>query len=81
MIYSLSVLQERDGYKRIINSYESEVTMSFDPQSVSMKNRMQQQEESYQAYMKQTEFLDTELSKVNAELVQYKQLNKQVNIW
>ena len=55
--------------------------MSFDPQSVSMKNRMQQQEESYQAYMKQTEFLDTELSKVDAELVQYKQLNKQVNIW
>ena len=71
----LYLLQERDGYKRIIDSYESEVTLNVGAGSL---NRVQHLEENMKAYRKQTELLETELNKVNDELATSRQYCKQV---
>lgn len=57
--------KERDGYKRVIDSYESEVTVNIGAQTAS---RIQQLEEIVQAYRKQTEQLETELNRVSTEV-------------
>ena len=69
------LLQERDGYKRIIDSYESEVTLNVGAGSL---NRVQHLEENMKAYRKQTELLESELNKVNDELATSRQYCKQV---
>ncbi|XP_060570209.1 mitotic spindle assembly checkpoint protein MAD1-like [Ruditapes philippinarum] len=74
----LLVTKERDGYKRIIDSYESEVTVSMD--MVGSSGRVQHLEESVQGYKKQTEFLDAELNRVNEELTLAKLHAKQVEL-
>lgn len=58
-------LQEREGYKRVIDSYESEVTVNIGAQAAS---RIQQLEEIVQAYRKQTEQLEAELNRVSTEV-------------
>ncbi|XP_045214244.1 mitotic spindle assembly checkpoint protein MAD1-like isoform X1 [Mercenaria mercenaria] len=74
----LLVTKERDGYKRIIDSYESEVTVSMD--SAGSLSRVHHLEESVQGYKKQTEFLDAELNRVNEELTSAKQHARQVEL-
>ncbi len=53
-------LQEREGYKRILDSYESEVTVNM---GTVQANRIQQLEELVENYRSQTEALEAELGK------------------
>lgn len=74
----LLVTKERDGYKRIIDSYESEVTVTVD--SAGSMSRLQHLEESVQGYKRQTEYLETELNRVSEELAASKLHAKQVEL-
>lgn len=74
----LLVTKERDGYKRIIDSYESEVTVTMD--SAGSLSRVQHLEESVQGYKKQTEYLEAELSRITEELAVTKQQMRQAEL-
>ncbi|XP_056018923.1 mitotic spindle assembly checkpoint protein MAD1-like isoform X2 [Ostrea edulis] len=56
----LLISKERDMYKGLIDSYQSEVTVNL---SATALSRMQQQEEILQSYKKQMESMETELPK------------------
>ncbi|WAQ96557.1 MD1L1-like protein [Mya arenaria] len=72
--------QERDGYKRIIDSYESEVTVSLDPSSQASINRVALLEDSVQGYKRQTENLEAELNKVGGDLASARQNIRQLEL-
>lgn len=74
----LLVTKERDSYKRIIDSYESELTVSLD--SAGSLSRIQQLEENVEGYRKQNESLDAELTRVNEELMTAKQNARQFEL-
>lgn len=74
----LLVTKERDGYKRIIDSYESEVTMTIGTDSAGSLSHVQQLEESVQGYKEQTEWLELELMRVNEQLANAQQFSSQM---
>ncbi|XP_052814982.1 mitotic spindle assembly checkpoint protein MAD1-like [Mya arenaria] len=76
----LLVTKERDGYKRIIDSYESEVTVSLDPSSQASINRVALLEDSVQGYKRQTENLEAELNKVGGDLASARQNIRQLEL-
>lgn len=53
--------QERDMYKSLIDSYQSEVTVNI---STTASSRIQQLEDILESYRKQIESMETEISKV-----------------
>ncbi|KAH3863656.1 hypothetical protein DPMN_026645, partial [Dreissena polymorpha] len=76
----LLVTKERDGFKRIIDSYESEVTVSMSPSSTSAMNRVQLLEETVQGYKKQTETLERECAELGTRLEQAEKQCKQLEL-
>jgi len=56
------LLKERDGYKQIIDSYESEVTVNIGAHTT---NRMQHQEEVIEGYRKQVDKLEADVIRLS----------------
>ncbi|XP_060071718.1 mitotic spindle assembly checkpoint protein MAD1-like [Ylistrum balloti] len=61
--------KERDGYKQIIDSYESELTSNVGSLTTS---RIQHQEGVIDGYRKQLEVLEANINKLTQELTDYK---------
>lgn len=61
--------KERDGYKQIIDSYESELTSNVGSLTTS---RIQHQEGVIDGYRKQIEMLEANITKLTQELTDYK---------
>ncbi|XP_033747905.1 mitotic spindle assembly checkpoint protein MAD1-like [Pecten maximus] len=61
--------KERDGYKQIIDSYESELTSNIGSLTTS---RVQHQEGVIDGYRKQVEMLEANINKLTQELTNYK---------
>lgn len=69
-------IQERDALKRILDSYESEMTVNLDAHTGS---RLQQQDEVIVGYQKQIEQLENDLQRTGEQLTQEKTKAQQVN--
>ncbi|CAH1795046.1 unnamed protein product [Owenia fusiformis] len=70
----LLITKERDGYKNIIDQYESEVTVNVQSASSQGSNsRVQQLEETNQRLTRQTEYLEKEVEQAQSKLAIYMQ--------
>nr|XP_022316600.1 mitotic spindle assembly checkpoint protein MAD1-like [Crassostrea virginica] len=61
----LLISKERDMYKNLIDSYQSEVTVNI---SATASSRIQQLEDILESYRKQMETMETEMSKAQTNL-------------
>lgn len=69
--------KERDGYKQIIDSYESELTSNMGALSTT---RIQHQETVIEGYRKQVDVLEASINRLTQELTDYKMTRGQKDV-
>ena len=62
LIYLQSVYKERDSYKELLDSYESEVTINVDAQQRAQRDR---QDSIIQEYKKEVATLEAEVARLS----------------